>query len=72
MTLTLKYFIENNIKKPADLAALPVLCTAPKANNGHGFEILLIPPFLVSLCPSGVIWEYITAERLWDVLITCD
>jgi len=72
MTLPLKHAIENNIKKPADLAALPALQKAPKANNGHRFEILLIPPFPISPRPSGVIWKYITAERLWDVLITCD
>lgn len=55
MTLPLKYVIENSIKKPADLAALPVLYRAPKTNNGRGFEILLIPPFPISPCPSGVI-----------------
>lgn len=57
MTLPLKYVIENSIKKPADLAALPVLYRAPKTNNGHGFEILLIPPFPISPRPSGVIWN---------------
>lgn len=67
-----EYLKENNIKKPADLAALPALYRAPTANNGHSFEILLIPPFPISPRPSGVIWKYITAERLWDVLITCD
>jgi len=55
MMLPLKYAIETIIKKPADLAALPVLQRAPEANNSHGFEILLIPPFPISPCPSGVI-----------------